>query len=96
MESNQTVFGIAWFSRDEWRQLKAVAADRDALDDTYEEWLSTAEKTLKDLEANRIVVEKVNMTVDQLLKWCRRKNRVLDSEARSEYASIKVRELHLD
>jgi hypothetical protein len=82
--------GLAWFRRDEWPQLLASAVDRDRLEDTYDEWLRDAQKLLLDMATRGVAIEKVDVTVAELLAWCRHENRPLDGEARASFASYKL------
>lgn len=83
--------GVAWYSEAEWQRLRQVAADPDALDATYADWLKGAEKTLRDLAAAGIVAERVDVTVTELRQWCEQQGRRLDGTARSEFASELLR-----
>jgi hypothetical protein len=82
--------GLAWFRRDEWPQLLASAADREKLEDTYDEWLREARKLLLDAATRGVAIEKVDVGIDELLAWCRHENRPLDGDARASFASYKL------
>ncbi len=82
--------GLAWFRRDEWPQLLASAADREKLEDTYDEWLGEARKLLLDMATRGIAIEKVDVGIDELSAWCRHENRPLDGDARASFASYKL------
>ncbi len=49
--NEQTVFGVAWFDREQWRHLEQVVANRIELDDTFEQWEQSALKALRKFEA---------------------------------------------
>ena len=82
--------GVAWYRRDEWPQLLATAADRDDLEDTYDEWLSSARKFLLDMATRGLAIQKVDVGIDELLAWCRQENRPQDGDARSSFAAYKL------
>ncbi len=84
--------GLAWFRRDEWPQLLASAADREKLEDTYDEWLRDARQLLLDAATRGSVIEKVDVGIDEFLAWCRRENRPLDGTARASFASYKLQQ----
>jgi hypothetical protein len=86
-ESGGMVMGVAWYRREEWPKLLAAAADRGQLEDTYDEWLLSAEQLLSQLSAKGIELKKVDIDVDALIAWCRDKQLPLDGEARSRYVS---------
>jgi hypothetical protein len=79
--------GFAWFDRAQWQRLAEVVPDRNELDDTFEEWERSASNALKDLERSGQRIEKVPITVDQLLAWCVLRGMVPDGKARSEYVA---------
>ena len=84
----QAVFGVAWYKRAQWERLLQIAADRDDLEDTYQEWQETAEEVLRALERPGIVLRKVD--VEELLSWCNAQNRPVDGAARSEFVAEKL------
>jgi hypothetical protein len=69
------------------RQLLATASDRDNLEDTYDEWLRAAHRTLLDLMAQGVVARKVDVSVDAMQSWCREQQVPFDSAARADYVS---------
>ena len=93
-ESGKTVLGMAWFQRHQWDQLRAVSADVDDLESTYEEWLAFAERRLSDLRAQGANVEKVAVDVDELVQWCESQGVKVDGRSRAMFAAHKVRSKH--
>ena len=41
---------FAWYSPESWARLRATADDPEALDDTYEAWLASAEDAIRSLQ----------------------------------------------
>ena len=78
---------IAWYSRDQWETLKSVAADPDNLDDSYETWVRALQRTRRQLRAQGIEPERVEVKVHDLVEWCREAGRPVDGGARAEYAA---------
>ena len=89
--SGTTRLGLAWYTEQEWRRLKELAHDREALDDSYEEWLRTAEETLEKLRSRGVVVEKVALRVADAAEWCARERRPVTSAERAAYAGELLR-----
>ncbi|HCE68357.1 MAG TPA: hypothetical protein DER40_12850 [Geobacter sp.] len=81
------VLGIAWYRREQWNRLLEVSADRDELEDNYDDWLRTAEGTLEKLKRNGAGIVKVDIDVNKLVAWCVVANRSVDGRARAEYVS---------
>lgn len=81
------VLGIAWYRKEQWNRLLEVSADREELEDNYDDWLRTAEGTLKKLKRAGTEIVKVDIDVNKLVAWCVVTKRTLDGSARAEYVS---------
>ena len=88
------VLGIAWYRREEWSHLLKISADRDELEDTYEEWLHNAEIRLHEMAEAGINPTKVYINLDELQKWCIVQGRPLDGSARAVFTAEKICQLH--
>lgn len=82
--------GVAWYRREQWERLLDIAADRDVLEDTYDEWQTLAEETLRNLAKKGIVPRKVDIDVEELLSWCHSQHRPVDGKARSGFVAAKL------
>jgi hypothetical protein len=65
--------------------LCALVPDRSELDDTYEQWLETARRTVRDMESDGHVVERVPVDVVALSEWCRERGLPLTGPSRAKY-----------
>ncbi len=88
----RTVLGVAWYRRDQWNRLLEIVSDRDQLEDTYDEWQSTARKQFDKLAKPGHPIRKVDIDVEELLLWCDAENRPVDGAARAEFTAAKLRE----
>jgi hypothetical protein len=79
--------GVAFYSAAEWGRLRELAADPEALEDSYEEWRKVYEDSVRGLAASGVVTEPVEVSVEELHAWCLARKRPLDAEARVEFAS---------
>lgn len=79
--------GCAWYTRAEWERLCAVADDRDALDDTFEDWERGALAVIGKLTAAGRQIRKIPIDVEALAAWCRQEGRRLDGAARAAYVT---------
>jgi hypothetical protein len=79
--------GLAWYTREGWARLRELAHDRDALDDSFEDWERSALEAIRELESVGRKVRKVSIDIEALVAWCRARGRALDSAARAEYIS---------
>jgi len=80
--------GIAWYRRNQWARLLEVSADASELEPTWREWHIAALRQLRHLHKQGIALEKVPVDVDDLMRWCQSRGRVIDGAARSEYAAF--------
>ena len=85
--------GVAWYRREQWGRLLEVSSDRAELEDTYDEWQALAEENLRKLAQHGYILHKVDIDVEELLSWCNSHNRSVDGDARSEFTTVKLREL---
>jgi hypothetical protein len=85
--------GIAWYKREEWSHLLEISADRDELEDTYEEWLYNAEIRLHEMAEAGINANRVYINLGELQKWCIVQGRPLDGSARAFFTAEKLRQL---
>jgi hypothetical protein len=79
--------GLAWYTREGWERLRELAADRDALDYTFEDWERGALVAIRDLKSVGRQVNKVPVDIEALVAWCREHGRRLDSAARAEFVT---------
>ena len=84
-EGATIVIGIAWYSSDQWAELRRVASDPEELETTYEEWQAVIKRSVPDfIKAGNHVV-KVPVDVTELVGWCRRRGKLIDADARAQY-----------
>ena len=93
MEDEAMVIGVAWYTPLQWKRLKKIAADPCQIDETYEDWLQSYDRIIRDLNARGMDARRVPVNVDELEKWCAKKNRPNDSSARSEFAVERLRQI---
>lgn len=79
---------VPWFTSESWSKMRAAAADRDRLHDTFAEFELSSAETLKELAASRHPAEKVLIDVDALIAWCKAEGRPLDGRARQIFAVL--------
>jgi hypothetical protein len=89
-QSKPVLIGAAWYRPEQWGLLRSLAVDAEKLEETYEEWLAIATKTVADMQSNGIAVRKVDVNVRELATWCQARGRALDAGARATFVSEKV------
>jgi hypothetical protein len=86
------VLGVAWYRPEQWSKLLEVADDRADLEQTHEAWEATARRTLAVLAQSGVWARKVEVDVDELVRWCRADGRAIDGAARAEFVERKLRQ----
>jgi len=86
----QRVFGLAWFSKDDWPRLLEISEDRENLEETYEEWHLNAERAINDLKKNGVHIKKVNANPDEILIWCNKQGIPVNGDGRARFAAYKL------
>jgi hypothetical protein len=72
-------------------RLRELAADADRLEEAYEDWLAGAQKAIVQMAATGMRVRRVDIDLDDLMRWCRHEGRPLDSAARAAFAAERLR-----
>lgn len=82
---------LAWFDETEWQKLKAIADDKEQLDESYEKWLAGAKRAERQLHEAGQHAHRIMLDVDTLIRWCAARKRPIDGEARAAYAMALAR-----
>jgi hypothetical protein len=93
-KQSRSIVGIAWYRPEQWVELKEFSEDRDNMDPTHEAWKTGAEKVMHELRSKGERVEPVDFDLDEFKMWCRTNTKRPTAAARSEFASIKLRDAH--
>jgi len=91
VSDGDSVTGIAWYRRDQWARLRELAADAEKLEESYQGWLAGAQKTLIGLTLAGVNVRRVDVDLDELVRWCRCEGRPLDSPVRAAFTAERLR-----
>ncbi|HYZ74036.1 MAG TPA: hypothetical protein VE641_13215 [Chthoniobacterales bacterium] len=81
---------IATYKPEQWETFLASAADRDALESSWQQWNTSLQKLIADLEARNIHYVLVELDVDEINDFCRREGIPNNGQARSRLASLKA------
>jgi hypothetical protein len=79
--------GIAWYRREDWDELRRLFVDTDVLPDTYNSWLSVAEKLVQNITRQGGIAEKVYIEPREFARWCAVRGLDIDAKARTRYAN---------
>lgn len=89
--SVKPVTGILWWKPEQWEKAKKISTDSHVFDNSYQEWKEAAEEALKKFRFLGLKVYKIEIDLDELIKWCKDQKVPLDADARAEFVSIKVK-----
>jgi len=92
--NSKLVTGAAWYRPEQWARLREVSEDVENLDDTYEAWMQTAERLLRDGIPADVTVEKIDIDVEEVLAWCNVRGLPMNAQSRSRYVSERLRQKH--
>jgi hypothetical protein len=84
---------IATYRPDQWDTLRAVAADRDSLDETWEKWNARIEQLIAGFEAKGLAYVCVQLDVEEIEQYCKEEGIPNDSKARSKLAILKAEKI---
>ena len=88
------ISGLAWYRKSQLDKLLKVQEDSGKLEKTYEEWLKGAEEFINKFNTPRVVLKKVDIDIEELIKWCAMKNVPINSKSRTFYTAQKLKELN--
>ncbi len=91
---DETVFGYAWYRREQWDRLREISIDVEELEDTYDEWVGNAELSYNEYLDSGMKIHKIDVDVEELLIWSKAENLQIDGSARSRYVAMKVHRLY--
>jgi hypothetical protein len=79
--------GIAWYQQAQWNLLRQLDSNPEALDERYEDWLASANRTVATLRGEGLIVEEVPIDVEVVAKWAAKRGLPFNGEARSSYVA---------
>jgi hypothetical protein len=88
------IFGIAWYRKDQWDLLRIVSDKPETLEDSYEEWLTNANKLKNNLEQLGITAKEIGIDINDVVVWCKSTNNTINSKSITEYVILKLKELY--
>jgi len=89
---SKIVTGVAWYRPEQWERLREVSEDVDNLEETYDAWLKTAERLIRDGIPSDVRVERINVDVEEVLAWCNVLGLPMNASSRSRFVSERVRQ----
>lgn len=81
------MISICYYTFESYNELKKVADDKDTLCDTYADWMIEFTKAVNGLKEQGMEVMPVNISIEELEKWCKRHKLKNTGSSRSKYAA---------
>jgi len=91
---SRLVTGVAWYRPEQWERLREVSEDVDNLEETYDAWLQTAERMIREGIPADVLVEKIDIDVEEVLAWCNVLGLPMNTASRARFVSERVRQKH--
>ena len=88
--STSLLTAIASYKPDQWEALLASAADRENLEDTWEQWNAGVEKLIAKFEAKGIPYVRVPLDIEEIKQFCEEQGIPNDGKARVNLAIRKA------
>ena len=77
--------GIAWYQQAQWNRLRQLDSNPEALEERYEDWLASANRTVATLRGEGLIVEQIPIDVEVAAKWATKRGLRFNGESRSSY-----------
>ena len=90
----QLVTGVAWYRPEQWQRLRDVSEDVDNLEETYDAWLQTAERMLREGISPGVMVERVDIDVEEVLAWCNVRGLPMNAQSRTLFVAERMSQKH--
>ena len=91
-DESKIVTGVAWYRRDQWQRLREVSEDVENLEETYDAWLETAERMIREGIPENVAVEKMDIDVEEVLAWCNVQGLPMNTQSRARFVSERIRQ----
>jgi hypothetical protein len=83
-----TIAGMAWYRPEDYAAILSIMEDPHTFFNTYEEWLSSAEKGEKSMRLQGRIVVRAYIDPATFPAWCRGNGHNVDAKARAAYAKF--------
>ena len=89
--ASDTVFGVVWYSQNDWMRIKATADDPDRFEETFADWIEMANENFELVQKRLPSACKVLIAADEFFLWCHLRGKHNNADGRSEFVAEKVR-----
>ena len=89
---SKKVIGIAWYRKEQWILLRQIIEKPNDIENTYEEWLYSAMEFKRTMGTSGLTIEEVDIDIPDVITWCKKQNKPINSKSISEYVANKLKE----
>ena len=72
-EKTPEVVGVPWYNEKSWKEMKALAEDKDQLHESYQKWLASADKSIVLMTNRGELFERLYIDPIHYTWWCKKK-----------------------
>ena len=80
---------LAYYRKKDWKRFIKIIDDRESMHDTWNEWHKAFLKAKKDLISLGFEVEDIEIDLDELINYCKKRGIKNDGKARSQFVQAK-------
>lgn len=79
---------FVWYETvEDFEKVKSISADAHNLDNSFEQWLKSAETGVKEMSKRGHIVKRININPDELLAWSKKRGLEINGKTRNNFAS---------
>lgn len=89
---NKLNIALAVYKKEEYKEIRNLSDDKNDMDETWEEWMKSKQKTKKNFKiaGAGVKIKEVEITVKELKDYCRKNGMRINGAARSGLAASKL------
>ncbi len=81
------IVGIGFYRREQWSLLRETAVDSHLLEESYDDWIEVVDAAVTKIRDSGLEPKLVDVDVEELLAYCRRKGVPNNAETRSRFVA---------
>lgn len=85
--SQTLLVGLAWYTDENWGQVKASASDPEVFEDSFQEWKAMAISARREFQRAGVRAIEFHIIPREFSAWCTLNNRENNAQSRAEFVS---------
>ena len=87
------IYSIPYYKKEQYKLLRQISSDKETFPEAFEEMFADTELKYNQLKKKGLTVVRINVDVNELLKWCVSQGLVIDPESRLKYTLVKLKKM---